>query len=72
VTGFLIDPPVFRSSIVDNNILVAGFIGALLIGKWLAAELAGRFFGYSRATRQTMWSLTLRQVAATLAATLVV
>jgi Kef-type K+ transport system membrane component KefB len=51
--------------------LVIGIIGALLIGKWLAAEIAGRSFGYSRAARQTMWSLTLPQVAATLAATLV-
>jgi len=71
VTGFLIDPPVFFSSIVDNRTLVVGIIGALLIGKWLAAEIAGRSFGCSRAARQTMWSLTLPQVAATLAATLV-
>jgi Kef-type K+ transport system membrane component KefB len=35
VTGFLIDPPVFLSSIVDNSTLVVGIIGALLIGKWL-------------------------------------
>jgi Kef-type K+ transport system membrane component KefB len=71
VTGFLIDPPVFLSSIVNNFSLVAGIIGALLIGKWLAAEVAARSFGYSRAACQTMWSLTLPQVAATLAATLV-
>ena len=71
VTGFLIDPPVFLSSIVNNFPLVAGIIGALLIGKWGAAELAGRSFGYSRVARQTMWSLTLPQVAATLPATLV-
>ena len=70
-TGFLIDPPVFLSSIVNDFPLVAGIIGALLIGKWLAAELAGRAFGYARVARQTMWSLTLPQVAATLAATLV-
>jgi Kef-type K+ transport system membrane component KefB len=71
VTGFLIDPPVFLSSIVHNGTLIAGIIGALLVGKWLAAEIAGRSFGYSQAARQTMWSLTLPQVAATLAATLV-
>lgn len=71
VTGFLIDPPAFLSSIIDNSPLVVGIIGALLIGKWLAAGLASRSFGYSRAARQTMWSLTLPQVAATLAATLV-
>jgi hypothetical protein len=40
-------------------------------GKWLAAELAGRAFTYTAAARMTMWSLTLPQVATTLAATLV-
>ena len=39
--------------------------------KWIAAQIAGRAFGYSPIARMTMWSLTLPQVAATLAATLV-
>jgi Kef-type K+ transport system membrane component KefB len=51
--------------------LAAGIIGALVVGKWIAAEGTGRAFGYSTAARRTMWSLTLPQVAATLAATLV-
>lgn len=42
VTGFLIDGPVLLSSIVDNSTLVVGIIAALMIGKGLAAELAGR------------------------------
>jgi Kef-type K+ transport system membrane component KefB len=71
VTGFLIDPPVFISSIVDNFYLVAGVVLALVAGKWIAGEAAGAAFGYSRATRLTIWSLTLPQVAATLAAALV-
>lgn len=71
VTGFLIDPPAFLSSIIGNFPLIAGMIGALLVGKWLAVQLAGRAFAYSRAARKTMWSLTLPQVAATLAAALV-
>jgi len=71
VTGFLIDPRVFARSIVDNFPLVAGIIGALLVGKWIAAAIASRVFAYSPAARLTMWSLTLPQVAATLAATLV-
>jgi Kef-type K+ transport system membrane component KefB len=71
VTGFLIDPATFLTSIRDNFVLVACLIGALLIGKGMAAEGAGRAFGYSPAARWTMWSLTLPQVAATLAATLV-
>lgn len=71
VTGFLIDPVAFVESTANNLPLVAGIIVALLIGKWLAAAGMGRVFGYQRAARLTMWSLTLPQVAATLAATLV-
>jgi len=44
---------------------------ALVIGKWIAAQIGGRLFGYSPNASKTMWSLTLPQVAATLAATLV-
>jgi Kef-type K+ transport system membrane component KefB len=71
VTGFLIDPVTFAQSIVDNFPLVVGVIGALLIGKYVAAQSIGLAFGYSAAARMTMWSLTLPQVAATLAAALV-
>ena len=51
--------------------LVAGMIVALILGKGIAAAVAGRAFGYARPARLTMWALTLPQVAATLAATLV-
>jgi len=71
VTGFLIDPVVFFRSIAQHFALTAGIILALLVGKWVAAEIAVRAFKYSRAARMTMWSLTLPQVAATLAAALV-
>jgi Kef-type K+ transport system membrane component KefB len=71
VTGFLIDPTAFAQSIYDNFALVAALLVALVAGKWLAAELAGRAFTYTSAARLTMWSLTLPQVATTLAATLV-
>ncbi len=71
VTGFLIDPPVFLSSLIGNFPLVISIIGALLLGKFVAAEPARLAFGYSTAARNTMWSLTLPQVAATLAAALV-
>ena len=70
VTGFLIDPLTFLHSITANSLLVVGVVGALLVGKWIAAQSVGRAFGYSRYARMTMWSLTLPQVAATLAATL--
>ena len=46
-------------------------IGALLLGKWIAAEIVGRAFGYTPAARNTIGSLTLPQVAATPAAALV-
>ena len=71
VTGFLIDPREFYQSITDNFALAAAVILALLAGKWIAAQIAGRAFGYSPIARMTVWSLTLPQVAATLAATLV-
>jgi Kef-type K+ transport system membrane component KefB len=71
VTGFLIDPVVFWHTIISSPALVVAVIGALLIGKMIAAEAAGRAFSYSPIARLTMWSLTLPQVAATLAATLV-
>jgi Kef-type K+ transport system membrane component KefB len=71
VTGFLIDPVVFAHSIIDNFSLVSAIIVALIAGKGIAAEIASRVFKYTPAARRTMWSLTLPQVAATLAATLV-
>jgi len=71
VTGFLITPAVFVRSLVDHFALAVSIVAALLIGKFIAAELAGRSFNYSRGARLTVWSLTLPQVAATLAATLV-
>ncbi len=70
VTGFLIDPAVFLHTLTDKLPLTLGVIGALLVGKWIAAETVGRMFHYSSTARKTMWSLTLPQVAATLAATL--
>ena len=70
-TGFLIDPRHFVDSITGNFALVMAIIFALLVGKGIAAEMAGRAFKYSQAARRTVWSLTLPQVAATLAATLV-
>jgi Kef-type K+ transport system membrane component KefB len=71
VTGFLIDPIVFARSIIDNFALAAAVVGALIVGKGIAAWIAARAFTYTPAARMTMWSLTLPQLAATLAATLV-
>ena len=71
VTGFLIDPVVFGRSVVDHFALAAAVIAALIVGKGVAAAAATRLYHYSRAAEMTMWSLTLPQVASTLAATLV-
>jgi Kef-type K+ transport system membrane component KefB len=70
-TGFLIDPRIFVESMRSHFALVVAIISALLLGKGIAAEIAGRRFGYTTAARRTVWSLTLPQVAATLAAALV-
>jgi Na+:H+ antiporter len=70
-TGFLINPAVFIRSLIDHFALAASIVLALVVGKFVAAEIAGRIFNYPPAARMTMWSLTLPQVAATLAATLV-
>jgi Na+:H+ antiporter len=71
VTGFLIDPLAVARSLTEDSFLAVGIIGALLAGKWIAAESCGHAFGYTTAARRTIWSLTLPQVAATLAAALV-
>ena len=71
VTGFLIDPLVFfRSCLIDNFGLASAVILALVVGKLIAAEIAGHALHYSSAERLTVWSPTLPQVAATLAAEL--
>jgi Kef-type K+ transport system membrane component KefB len=70
-TGFLINPVTFIRGILDDFPLVAGIVGALCAGKGIAAWIAGRAFGYTRDEVLTIWSLTLPQVAATLAAALV-
>jgi Kef-type K+ transport system membrane component KefB len=71
VTGFLIAPVPFVRSFVENFPLAVGILVAILVGKGIAAEIAGRVFGYTQSARLTVWALTLPQVAATLAATLV-
>ena len=71
VTGFLIDPLKIWHSVANSFGLASAVILALLAGKWIAAQTAGKIFGYPGIARMTMWSLTLPQVAATLAGTIV-
>ena len=69
--GFLIDVRVFATTLATHLGLVVGIVGGLIVSKLLAALLARRAFGYSRYQGLVMWSLSLPQVAATLAAALV-
>jgi Kef-type K+ transport system membrane component KefB len=71
VVGFLIVPAAVGQTIFNNFGLVAGMVISLIVGKGIAAWMAGHAFGYTRPAKLTMWALTLPQVAATLAATLV-
>jgi Kef-type K+ transport system membrane component KefB len=69
--GFLIDLQSFASTLIAHFWLVFGIVGGLIGSKFLAAEVARRAFGYTRLEGLTMWSLSIPQVAATLAAALV-
>jgi Kef-type K+ transport system membrane component KefB len=69
--GFLVDFKVFFATLRDQPVLVLGILAALFGGKWLAADVAGRLFGYATGDRQVMYALTIPQVAATLAVALV-
>jgi Kef-type K+ transport system membrane component KefB len=69
--GFLIDVRVFLQTIVGTPGLVLGIVGGLVASKFVAARLTQRLLGYSDTQGHMIWSLSLPQVAATLAAALV-
>jgi Kef-type K+ transport system membrane component KefB len=69
--GFLIDVGLFLQTLRADTGLVVGIVGGLIAAKFLAARLTQRLFRYSRSEGRLIWSLSLPQVAATLAATLV-
>ena len=68
--GLLINIPAFLSSIGSIGLTLALVLGPIL-GKFLAAFLTKLIYRYNWQEMLTMWSLSLPQVAATLAATLV-
>lgn len=68
--GLLIDIPGFLKSLSSIWLTVAIVIG-LITSKFLAALFAQLLYRYNKQELLTMWSLSLPQVAATLAATLV-
>ena len=69
--GLLLDVPVFIEALTDRLGLTLSIVFTLLFTKFLAAAIAGIWFRYSRLQILTMWSLSMPQVAATLAAALV-
>ncbi len=68
--GLLINVPAFISSISSIGLTLALVLGPIF-GKLVAAFLTKLIYGYNWREMLTMWSLSLPQVAATLAATLV-
>jgi Kef-type K+ transport system membrane component KefB len=69
--GFLIDVGVFAQTLVNRVGLVVGIVGGLVGAKFLAARLTQRIYGYTRREGRLIWSLSIPQVAATLAPALV-
>jgi Kef-type K+ transport system membrane component KefB/nucleotide-binding universal stress UspA family protein len=69
--GLLLDVPVFLEAITDRLGVTLGIVVTLFVTKFLAAAIAGLIFRYGWVQILTMWSLSLPQVAATLAAALV-
>jgi Kef-type K+ transport system membrane component KefB len=69
--GFLIDVQVFLQTLVTRTWLVVGIVGGLIVSKYLAAYLTQRLFAYSSTQGRLIWSLSLPQVAATLATAIV-
>ena len=70
-TGFLVNFRLLSATAVSRPGLVMGFIAALVIGKYLAAWLSTRCFAEFRSNTSFVWSLSLPQMAATLAAAVV-
>ncbi|WP_447917358.1 cation:proton antiporter [Achromobacter aegrifaciens] len=67
-TGMLLHPIEALRTFVEQPLLAFGLLAALMLAKLLAAIGVGLPFRYSRNEIGLVWSLTLPQVAATLAA----
>ncbi len=68
--GLLLDLSSLRQTLTGNLGLTAALVGGLFFSKGIAAAIAQWVYGYSRTEGLIMWSLSLPQVAATLAAAL--
>ncbi|ACB54052.1 Na+/H+ antiporter [Crocosphaera subtropica ATCC 51142] len=68
--GLLLDIPAFIKTIRFELPLVIGIVGGLIVAKFMAAIAVKFIYRYTWPELFTMWSLSLPQVAATLAAAL--
>jgi len=68
--GLLLDLSSLRQTLTGNLALTAALVGGLFFSKGIAAMIAQWVSGYTRTEGLIMWSLSLPQVAATLAAAL--
>ncbi|NJM85558.1 MAG: universal stress protein [Leptolyngbyaceae cyanobacterium RM2_2_21] len=69
--GLLINIPVFTQTLLSELVFVVTVVAGLIGSKFLAAVVTKALYRYSWVETLTMWSLSLPQVAATLAAALV-
>jgi Kef-type K+ transport system membrane component KefB len=70
-TGFLLDPAVLKKTMLEHPVMALGLVAAVLGGKYLAAWLTGAIFRLKSAEVHTVASLSLPQMAATLASAVV-
>ncbi len=68
--GLLLDVSAFLESFTANFGLMVSIVGTLLVSKFLAALFVKPLYSYNWNDTMTMWSLSIPQVAATLAAAL--
>ncbi len=68
--GLLLDIPSFITTLTSELWLTIAIVGGLFSSKFLAGFIAKLLYSYSWNEALTMWSLSLPQVAATLAAAL--
>lgn len=66
--GVRLNLPVFGATLLHSLWFVVAITAALFVGKFLAATATRWLYGYDWPATLTMWSLSLPQVAATLAA----
>ncbi|MEC4983854.1 MAG: cation:proton antiporter, partial [Oscillatoria sp. PMC 1076.18] len=69
--GLLLDLPAFAESLTTSLALTVAIVVGLIISKFLAALVTKLLYHYNWNETMVMWSLSLPQVAATLAAALV-